>query len=166
MEREPRLLALRGAITLGADTKDEVSEKTQRLVKEMLARNDVNHDDLVSIIFTATDDGWRTAADLESNGVGIAAIEHYCFQGRNAVWGGATIGALVGVVVALIWPGFDLRPIKKGDSRVDYGLLPPNLFERLIEKFRELRAQGKVEGASRDEPMQGVPAKSSPGSRR
>src|SRR5258706_11111975 len=25
-------------------------------------------------IFTATDDGWRTAADLESNGVGIAAI--------------------------------------------------------------------------------------------
>ena len=32
----------------------------------------------------------------------------------------------------LSWPGFDLRPIKKGDSRVDYGLLPPKLFERLI----------------------------------
>ncbi len=54
--REARLLALRGAITLEADTRDEVSEKTQRLVKEMLARNEVNHDDLVSIIFTATDD--------------------------------------------------------------------------------------------------------------
>jgi hypothetical protein len=64
------------------------------------------------------------------------------------------------------WPGFDLRPIKKGDSRVDYGLLPPKLFERLIEKFRELRAQGKVAGASRDEPMEAVPAKSSPGSKR
>ena len=64
------------------------------------------------------------------------------------------------------WPGFDLRPIKKGDSRVDYGLLPPKLFERLIEKFRELRAQGKVVGASRDEPMEPVPAKSSPGSKR
>jgi chorismate mutase len=48
--RESRLLALRGAITLDADTKDEVSEKTQRLVKEMLARNEVNHEDLVSII--------------------------------------------------------------------------------------------------------------------
>ena len=64
------------------------------------------------------------------------------------------------------WPGFDLRPIKKSDSRVDYGLLPPKLFERLIEKFRELRAQGKIEAASRDEPMQAVPAKSSLGSKR
>jgi hypothetical protein len=64
------------------------------------------------------------------------------------------------------WPGFDLRPIKKGDSRVDYGLLPPKLFERLIEKFRELRAQGKVAGASRDDPMQAVPAKSSLGSKK
>ena len=62
--------------------------------------------------------------------------------------------------------GFDLRPIKKGDSRVDYGLLPPKLFERLIAKFRELRAQGKVAGASRDEPMQAVPAKSSLGSKK
>jgi hypothetical protein len=61
------------------------------------------------------------------------------------------------------WPGFDLRPIKKGDSRVDYGLLPPKLFERLIAKFRELRDQGKVAGASRDDPMQAVPAKSSLG---
>lgn len=23
------------------------------------------------------------------------------------------------------WPGFDLRPIKRGETRVDYGLLPP-----------------------------------------
>ena len=61
------------------------------------------------------------------------------------------------------WPGFDLRPIKKGDSRVDYGLLPPKLFERLIAKFRELRAQGKVAGASRDEPGEPASAKSSLG---
>ena len=64
------------------------------------------------------------------------------------------------------WPGFDLRPIKKGDSRVDYGLLPPKLFERLIAKFRELRAQGKVAGASRDEPGEPASAKSSFGSKR
>ena len=64
------------------------------------------------------------------------------------------------------WPGFDLRPIKKGQSRVDYGLLPPKLFERLIAKFRELRAQGKVAGASRDEPIKPAPAKSSLASKR
>lgn len=51
-----KLVALRGAVTLEADTKEEVELKTQRLVKELLARNDLAHDDLVSMIFTATDD--------------------------------------------------------------------------------------------------------------
>lgn len=51
-----KLLALRGAITLERDSQDEVMEKTQRLVKELLARNDVDHDDIVSVIFTATED--------------------------------------------------------------------------------------------------------------
>jgi hypothetical protein len=60
-------------------------------------------------------------------------------------------------------PGFDLRPIKKGESRVDYGLLPPKLFESLIAKFRELQAQGRVAGASRGDPMS---AKSALGSKR
>ena len=50
------------------------------------------------------------------------------------------------------WPGFDLRPIRRGETRIDYGLLPPRFFDRLIEKFKELRSQGKVAGASRDEP--------------
>ncbi|GIU87829.1 MAG: hypothetical protein KatS3mg009_2344 [Acidimicrobiia bacterium] len=51
-----KLLALRGAITCDADTKEEIDAKTQRLVREMLERNDVAHDDIVSVIFTATDD--------------------------------------------------------------------------------------------------------------
>lgn len=51
-----RLLALRGAITCDENTKAEIDAKTQRLVREMLDRNAVSHDDLVSIIFTATDD--------------------------------------------------------------------------------------------------------------
>jgi chorismate mutase len=50
------ILALRGAITVEADTKDEINAKTKRLVQEMLERNQLAHDDLISIIFTATDD--------------------------------------------------------------------------------------------------------------
>jgi chorismate mutase len=50
------LLALRGATTIDADTKEEIERKTQALVREMLERNEILHDDLVSIIFTATDD--------------------------------------------------------------------------------------------------------------
>ena len=73
-----RLLALRGAITLEADTKDEVSQKTQRLVKEMLARNEVNHDDLVSIIFTATDDVTSEFPAAAARALGLGDVPLLC----------------------------------------------------------------------------------------
>jgi hypothetical protein len=49
------------------------------------------------------------------------------------------------------WPGFDLRPIKDRDGRVDYGFLPPKLFASLIERIERLDKEGKVEQTSRDE---------------
>ena len=52
----PAVRALRGATTLDADTKDQMEARVQALVGEMLARNDVGHDDIVSVVFTATDD--------------------------------------------------------------------------------------------------------------
>ena len=48
--------ALRGATTVDADTTEQVSERVEGLVTEMLARNQVGKDDLISIVFTATDD--------------------------------------------------------------------------------------------------------------
>lgn len=75
---DSRLLALRGAITLEADTKDEVSQKTQRLVKEMLARNEVNHDDLVSIIFTATDDVTSEFPAAAARALGLGDVPLLC----------------------------------------------------------------------------------------
>ena len=51
-----RLQALRGAITCTEDSKAEIDAKTARLVKELFARNELAHDDVVSIIFTATPD--------------------------------------------------------------------------------------------------------------
>ena len=75
---EHRLLALRGAITLEADTKDEVSEKTQRLVKEMLARNEVNHEDHVSIIFTATDDVTSEFPAAAARALGLGDVPLLC----------------------------------------------------------------------------------------
>ena len=38
---------------------------------------------------------------------GIAALKHYRFRGRNAVWGGATIGVPVGIVIAFFRHRFD-----------------------------------------------------------
>jgi chorismate mutase len=48
--------ALRGATTVDVDTEDQVGERTRTLVDTMLERNGVSKDDLISILFTATDD--------------------------------------------------------------------------------------------------------------
>ena len=53
---ERRLYAVRGAITLDADTREQVLSRTQVLLKELFSRNGIDRDDVVSIIFTATDD--------------------------------------------------------------------------------------------------------------
>jgi chorismate mutase len=51
-----RLQALRGAITCTEDSKAEIDAKTALLVKELFARNELAHDDVVSILFTTTPD--------------------------------------------------------------------------------------------------------------
>jgi chorismate mutase len=50
------LRALRGATTVDEDTPAQITERVVLLLQEMLDRNDVSHDDLVSIIFTSTPD--------------------------------------------------------------------------------------------------------------
>ena len=52
----PLLRGIRGATTVDADDAEQIRLRTQELVREMLSRNDVKADDLVSIMFTATED--------------------------------------------------------------------------------------------------------------
>jgi hypothetical protein len=49
------------------------------------------------------------------------------------------------------WPGYDLRPIAGRIDGYAYGLLSPRLFERVTNKFAELRKQGKVAYTARDD---------------
>jgi len=73
-----RLRALRGAITCDENTKQEIEEKTQRLVKELLSRNELEHDDLVSVVFTATDDLTAEFPAAAARGVGLGDIPLLC----------------------------------------------------------------------------------------
>jgi len=50
------LRALRGAITCDEDSKSEIEAKTTRMVKELMARNGLTPDDVVSMLFTTTPD--------------------------------------------------------------------------------------------------------------
>lgn len=51
-----RVRAVRGATTLDADDRDQLIERTQELMHEVFERNELSEDDLISIVFTATDD--------------------------------------------------------------------------------------------------------------
>lgn len=51
-----RVRALRGATTLDHDEREELILRTQELIHELFERNDLREDDLISIVFTATDD--------------------------------------------------------------------------------------------------------------
>jgi chorismate mutase len=52
----PAVLALRGATTVDADTTVQVRSRTVALLDQMMTANGLGHDDIISVIFTATDD--------------------------------------------------------------------------------------------------------------
>lgn len=51
-----RLYAVRGATTVAQDTPEEILDRTRTLLTELCDRNAIAADDVVSILFTATDD--------------------------------------------------------------------------------------------------------------
>jgi chorismate mutase len=51
-----KVRAARGAIVVAEDTAPSVHASTGRLLASLLDRNGVEHDDLISILFTVTDD--------------------------------------------------------------------------------------------------------------
>ena len=51
-----KLRALRGATTVAENEADAILEATDELVREVIARNGLEIDDMVSCIFTCTDD--------------------------------------------------------------------------------------------------------------
>lgn len=51
-----RVRGIRGAVTVEADTEEAVLEATTGLLREILARNEVDPEDVVSVVFTATGD--------------------------------------------------------------------------------------------------------------
>lgn len=76
----PQLVALRGATTLDVDDEGHMVERVQDLLREMLERNDVHHDDLVSILFTATDDLHCAFPALAARRMGLGDVPLICAQ--------------------------------------------------------------------------------------
>ena len=52
----PSVRGLRGATTIDVDEPEHITERMLALLTELFERNDIDHEDLISIVFTATDD--------------------------------------------------------------------------------------------------------------
>ncbi|MHB1089030.1 MAG: chorismate mutase [Acidimicrobiales bacterium] len=74
----PLLRGLRGATTCAADTPEDIREATQELLLAMMERNDLDHDDVVSVIFTTSTDLTSSFPATAARGVGFGDIPLLC----------------------------------------------------------------------------------------
>ncbi|MFZ0667714.1 MAG: chorismate mutase [Acidimicrobiales bacterium] len=88
MSPTPAVRALRGATTVDSDTPEQITERILALVDAMLERNDVQHEDLISIIFTATPDVVSMFPAAAARKAGLGDVPLLCARELDIV--GAT----------------------------------------------------------------------------
>ena len=72
--------AIRGAITVDADTRDEIATRTTTLLETLYERNQLDHDDVISILFTATQDLASAPPAAAARSFGLVDVPLLCAQ--------------------------------------------------------------------------------------
>ncbi|MCW2544156.1 MAG: chorismate mutase [Frankiales bacterium] len=70
--------AVRGAIQVDADERDQVLEATTELLTAVLERNSISPDDLISVVFTATPDLTSEFPAYAARQMGITDVPLLC----------------------------------------------------------------------------------------
>ena len=73
-----KLRALRGAITVESNTEAAILEATDELVREVIERNGLRIDDMVSCIFTCTEDLNAQFPAVAARGLGLGGVPLLC----------------------------------------------------------------------------------------
>src|SRR5690554_5011556 len=75
-----KYFAVRGAISLSENTKEEILSKTKRLLEQIIQKNRLEYQDIVSIIFTATRDVDAAYPAVSARELGMTSIPLICCQ--------------------------------------------------------------------------------------
>lgn len=70
--------ALRGATTVDVDETDHLFERVIALLEALFERNEIEHDDLISVLFTATDDIHSAFPALAARKFGLGDVPLMC----------------------------------------------------------------------------------------
>ncbi len=70
--------AIRGATQVDADEREQVLAATRELVAEVMARNELTSEDLISILFTATPDLVSEFPALAARELGLGEVPLMC----------------------------------------------------------------------------------------
>lgn len=79
--------ALRGATTIDEDTTDQIEDRVVALLKEMVDRNGIAHDDIISILFTATEDVVATFPATAARTYGLGDVPLICARELSVTGG-------------------------------------------------------------------------------
>jgi chorismate mutase len=72
------LRAVRGAISVPEDTAASIRERTAELLEAVMERNGLRHEDLISIILTATEDLSAEFPAAGARDIGLSAVPLLC----------------------------------------------------------------------------------------
>lgn len=88
MSESPVVRALRGATTVDVDTPEHITERVVALLQAMLERNGVAKEDVISILFTATEDVVSMFPAAAARTMGLGDVPLICARELSVV--GAT----------------------------------------------------------------------------
>lgn len=96
MSDELRLWAVRGATKVGRNDRKEILAKTEELMRELLSRNELEAERIVSCIFTSTHNLNAEFPAAAARNVGLSGVSLLCAQEIDVP------GAMPGVVRVLV----------------------------------------------------------------
>ena len=82
---EVTLRAIRGATTVEADVAEDISHRVRELLTEIFARNEVAHEEVVSVLFTATDDLHSVFPASAAREMGLGDVPLICARELDIV---------------------------------------------------------------------------------
>jgi chorismate mutase len=78
-----KVRGLRGASTCEENTVEEINDVTQELLTQMLQRNGIGHDDVISVLFTTTPDLTAAFPATAARGIGFGDVPLLCASEIN-----------------------------------------------------------------------------------